>query len=141
MTPKKGAPGGGAPTAFAFVLEWLYPKPITYAGYTVNGRMALTPEPEFGAQGSDEDMQVLPFTLVFLTPHPFQELSMGEHLPDVEHQFLEEVKLSWCQFYFLAVHGYPPSGKVYLKNAAVEDVAGWRGQSNLAAAEHCSYPG
>ena len=57
-----------APEAFAFVLERLDVKPITHAGYTVNGAMALTLEPEFGAQGSYEDVQVFTFIPVFLTP-------------------------------------------------------------------------
>ena len=116
-----------APAAFAFVLEWLDAKPITHAGYTVNGAMALTLEPEFGAQASDEGVQVLPFIPVFRTPDLVQEVRMGEHLPGVKHQFLEEMKLSRCQSYFLAGHGYLPSGEVYLKAAAAEGIAGWRG--------------
>ena len=124
-----------APAAFAFVLEWLDVKPITHAGYTVNGAIALMTEPEFGAQASDEGVQVLPFILVFRTPDLFQEVRMGEHLSGVKRQLLEEAKLSRCQSYFVAGHGYPPSGEVYLKAAAREGVAGWRGESCLAAAE------
>ena len=122
-------------------MKWLDIKPITHAGYIVNGPIALMTEPEFGAQASDEDVQVLPFILVFRTPDLAQKVRMGEHLSSVKHQFLEEVKLSGRQSYFVAGHGYPPSGKVYLKAAALEGIAGLHGESSLTAAEHCSYPG
>jgi hypothetical protein len=103
--------------------------------------MSLTLETEFDAQASDEDVQVFLFILVFRAPDPLQQVGMGEDLPVIKPQFLEEVKLSRCQSYFSAVHSYPPTGEVYLKVAALEDGAGWRRQINLAAAEHSPYSG
>ena len=98
-------------------------------------------EPEFGAQASDEYVQVLPFILVFLTPDRAQQVGMGECLPGANHQLLEEEKLRRCNFYFLVIHKYPPCGEAYLNVVAAEGVSGWRGENWLAAAEHRSYPG